>query len=140
MAGVIDPVTLGVTLSTEVLFGNDIKYATRMDVVGLSKHKYLLYYANQAVDGKIRTIIGTVSYNSTNMKPSVVLSKPYVNHDSNAEFQMSADRLDDNTAIVVYTDMSTGGSLVAQIFQITKEYHASGKCAYVSVSVSGTIS
>ena len=127
MVGVIDPATLVVTLSNEILFGNDVKYGTHMDIVGLSKHKYLLYYANQATDGKIRTLIGTASFNSTSMKPHVVLSKEFINHDSNADFQMSADRLDDNTAIVVYTDVSTAGSLVAQIFQITKEYHANGK-------------
>lgn len=97
-----------------------------MDVVGLSSSTYLVTYYDtldsaQAQSGPLFVIIATVV--TSGLQSTVTLnSKTYEMKSSELIYYYETIRIDDNTAIIAYDDITTGNGITAQLLTVTSEY------------------
>lgn len=128
MIGTVDPASLVVTLGNEVIFYDNSEYKLSYSLVGLSEDRFLLAFFNglntapdnveygplQAMIGRVDTATGAITLGQD---ASQIASIP-----NSAAFKVSASRVSDTTAVVVFGEIASNYGVSAVLATALEEH------------------
>lgn len=115
--GIVDPVTLDVTMSSANPFVDNSNFTVSIDIIGMTASSYLLisYESGKELKASLATV---PTFLNKDITKSATVSQPVSLKDSAVNFKVATTRLDSNTAVVVYADGNNNNRVICVLVLI----------------------
>lgn len=132
IAGVVDPISLVVTLSKPLIFADDSWYDTYFDLVGLSAYRYLIvYYVGSSTNQAVSAVVMNVQKYPTNDTYYVQPLGPVAYlAGSLATGVIRVTALSSNSAVIAYSDVTSNYGITCAMVKVNP---LSGVVNFISV-------
>lgn len=134
--GEVDPDSLAITLSAEVVFTENSNYGVTFSIVGLSSDRFMLAYYNgsstspdDVLYGPLQVMVGRVTAGEIQLgnDDAQIAMLP-----SNVAFKISSARVSDKASVIVFGDVDTDYGVTA-VMATAEEQHIGGQAVEVAV-------